>query len=103
VSFSQVTALDSESEIAPLVDQRKALVVILIGPRFTADLLSERPAPLQAIRDGRISNTAIIALNYVCTGIDRFNDDGISARGLHGPKAQLETRASWFNPNLESR
>ncbi len=101
-SFSQVAALHSESEIAPLVDQRKALVVIHVGPRFTADLLAGRPAPLQVILDGRNSNTAMMALNYVRTVVDGFNDDWISARGLHGPKARLEMRA-WFNPNLESR
>jgi len=101
-SFSQVAVVDSESGIAPLVDQRKALVVIHIGPRFTADLLSGRSAPLQVIVDGRNSNTAMVALNYVRTVVDRFNDDWISAHGLQGPKARLEMRA-WFNPNLESR
>src|SRR5512143_1031430 len=101
-SFSQVAAVNSESEIAPLVDARKALVVIHIGPRFTADLLSGRPAPLQVILDGRNSHTAMMALNYMRTVVDRFNDDWISARGLQGPKARLEMRA-WFNPNLESR
>jgi ABC-2 type transport system permease protein len=97
-----VAVVDSESGIAPLVDQRKALVVIHIGPRFTADLLSGRSAPLQVIVDGRNSNTAMVALNYVRTVVDRFNDDWISAHGLQGPKARLEMRA-WFNPNLESR
>src|SRR5512143_303001 len=101
-SFTQVAALRSESEIAPLVDRRDALVVIHIGPRFTADLLSGRPAPLQVILDGRNSHTAMMALNYMRTVVDRFNDDWISARGLQGPKARLEMRA-WFNPNLESR
>lgn len=101
-SFTQVAALRSESEIAPLVDRRDALVVIHIGPRFTADLLSGRPAPLQVILDGRNSNTAMMALNYVRTVIDGFNDDWVSAHGLRGPKARLEMRA-WFNPNLESR
>src|SRR5512143_4223016 len=79
-SFSQVAVLRSESEIAPLVDRRDALVVIHIGPRFTADLLSGRPAPLQVILDGRNSNTAMMALNYVRTWVDRFKDDWISAR-----------------------
>lgn len=101
-SFRKVADLHSESEIAPLVDERKVLVVIHIGPRLTADLQSGRRAPLQVILDGRNSNTAMVALNYVRSVIDRFNDDWSSARGLQGPPARLEMRA-WFNPNLESR
>ena len=101
-TFLQVAQLRSEDEIAPLVDRRKVLAVIHVGPRFTDDLLSGRPAPLQVIIDGRNSNTAMIAMNYVRSVVDRFNADWIAARGLQAPPARLETRA-WFNPNLESR
>jgi ABC-2 type transport system permease protein len=101
-SFQQVAEVRSESEITALVDVRKVLVVIHIGPRFSADLLAGRPAPLQVIVDGRNSNTAMIALNYVRSVVDRYNDDWIAARSLQGPPARLEMRA-WFNPNLESR
>jgi ABC-2 type transport system permease protein len=101
-TFREVADLHSESEIAPLVDQREALAVIHIGPRFTADLLSGREAQLQVILDGRNSNTAMIASNYIRNVVERFNDDWISARGLPGPPARLQMRA-WFNPNLESR
>jgi ABC-2 type transport system permease protein len=101
-SFRAVATLRSEPEIAPLVDGRKVLAVIHIGPTFTADLLSGRPAQVQVILDGRNSNTAMIATNYVRSVVDRFNDDWISARGLESPPARLEMRA-WFNPNLESR
>ncbi|MFA5082939.1 MAG: ABC transporter permease, partial [Hydrogenophilaceae bacterium] len=101
-SFSQVAELHSEEEIAPLVDVRKVLVVIHIGPRFTADLLSGRPAQVQVIVDGRNSNTAMIGLNYVRSVVDRYNRDWLTSHGLQGPPARLETRA-WFNPNLESR
>ncbi|MDD5365220.1 MAG: ABC transporter permease [Gallionellaceae bacterium] len=101
-SFNQVAELHSEAEIAPLVDVRRVLVVIHIGPRFSADLVSGRPAQLQVIVDGRNSNTAIIGLNYVRSVVDRFNRDWLASQGLPGPPAQLVTRA-WFNPNLESR
>ena len=41
------------------------LVVVHIGPRFSADLRRAAAAPLQVIVDGRNSNTALLALNYV--------------------------------------
>lgn len=101
-SFRQVAQVRSQAEIAPLIDTRRVLVVIHLGPRFSADLAAGRPAPLQVIVDGRNSNTAMLALGYVRQIVNRFNDDTITARGLRGPPARLETRA-WFNPNLESR
>ncbi len=101
-AFHRVAVLSAEGEIAPLVDARQVLVVVHIGPRFGAELLSGRTASLQAIVDGRNSNTAMAALGYVRDMVDRFNRDWITARGLQGPPAALVTRA-WFNPNLESR
>jgi ABC-2 type transport system permease protein len=101
-SFQQVAELHSEGEIAPLVDVRKVLVVIHLGPHFSADLLAGKPAPMQVIVDGRNSNTAMIGLNYVRSVVNRFNDDWIAAHGQQGPPARLVMRA-WFNPNLESR
>jgi ABC-2 type transport system permease protein len=101
-SFRQVAEVRSLEEIAPLVDTRQALVAVHIGPRFGADLQAGRPAPVQVVIDGRNSNTAMIALNYVRSVVTRFNDDWTQLRGLGGPPARLETRA-WFNPNLESR
>ena len=100
--FRQVAEIHSEEEIAPRVDARQVLVTLHLGPRFSADLQAGRPAPLQVIIDGRNSNTAMIALNYVRSIVNRFNDEWIGAHGLRGPPAHLETRA-WFNPNLESR
>ncbi len=100
--FRQVAAVRAEAEIAPLVDARQVLVVLHLGPRFSADLLAGRPAALQVIIDGRNSNTAMVAQNYVRGVVDRFNDEWLRSHGLRGPPARLEIRA-WFNPNLESR
>ena len=101
-SFRQVAEIHAAGEIAPLVDAREVLLVIHVGPRFSADLQAGRPAPLQIVIDGRNSNTAMVALNYTRSIVNRFNDDWSEARGLRGPPAWLEIRA-WFNPNLESR
>jgi len=101
-SFQRVATLTAQDQIAPLVDARRAMVVIHIGPRFGAELLAGRAAPLQAIVDGRNSNTALTALNYVRSVVDRYNLDWLAAHGQASPPARLETLA-WFNPNLESR
>ena len=101
-SFSRVAQLTHESEIAPLIDAKQVLMVVHVGPHFSADLLSGRPAALQVIVDGRNSNTAMLAINDVRVIIDRFNREWTKSRGGNLPPSHVETRA-WFNPNLESR
>jgi ABC-2 type transport system permease protein len=100
--FLLVAEVTHEGEIAPLINERKALMVVHSGPRFTADLLRGRPSNIQLIVDGRNSNTALLALNYAQTIIGNFNEQWTSGSGKNSPPARLSTRA-WFNPNLESR
>ena len=101
-NFHQVAVLAADSEIAPLVDSRQALMVLHIGPQFSRDLAAGRPSPVQVIVDGRNSNTAAVLLGYVSTIAAAFDADWLrQAGGAAGP-ARLEIRA-WFNPNLESR
>lgn len=100
--FREVATIASAGEIAPLVDSRRVMVVVHFGPQFTRDLMLGQPAPLQVIVDGRNSNSALIALNYVRSIVNGFNEDWISSHNLTQPPARLQTRA-WFNPNLESR
>lgn len=101
-SFRRVATLSAESEIAPLLDSRKVLLVVHIGQRFGASLLSDEPAPVQVIVDGRNSNTAMIAVNYARSIVNRYNESWLQEHGQPGMPARLESRA-WFNPNLESR
>jgi len=101
-NFEQVSILGRQADIAPTLNGRTALLVLHFGPEFSADLRLGRSAPLQVIVDGRNSNTALIALNYVRNIVKRFNEDWAQAHGQAPPAARLEMRA-WFNPNLESR
>ncbi|MGP1678577.1 MAG: ABC transporter permease [Burkholderiales bacterium] len=101
-SFVEVARLAQDRDIAPLIDAKLALMVIRIGPRFSADLRAGRAAPLQLIVDGRNSNTAQLAVNYAQQIVKGFNTEWIARHGGSRPPAQIEMRA-WFNPNLESR
>ncbi len=101
-NFRLVRNVQSHAEIAPLIDNREALLLLHIGPQFGRDLTVGTPAPLQVIIDGRDSNTALIALNYVRTIVTDFNRAWTRDHNLQGPPANLQIRA-WFNPNLESR
>ncbi|MDA8107120.1 MAG: ABC transporter permease [Betaproteobacteria bacterium] len=99
--FREVEEIASANEVAPAIDGRRALVVLHIGPQFERELRSGKGAPLQVIVDGRNSNTALIAFNYVRSVVERFNDEWTAEHGLPPPPVRLETRA-WFNANLDS-
>jgi ABC-2 type transport system permease protein len=102
--FRRIATITAESEIAPLIDSREALLVLRVAPRFS-ERLSARfdiNAPLQVIVDGRNSNKAMVALNHARSIVDRFNLRWLQEHGQAGLPAHLESRA-WFNPNLESQ
>ena len=66
-NFQLVRQVRNEAEIAPIIDNKEALLLIHIGPQFSRHLSLGEPAPLQVIVDGRDSNTALIALGYLRT------------------------------------
>ncbi len=101
-NFLESAFITHEEQIRPLIDNKKVLMVVHLGPTFSRDLLSGAPASLQVIIDGRNSNTAMLALNYANSIVGSFNEEWTKEHGLSGPPARLVARA-WFNPNLESR
>lgn len=101
-TFRLVRHIERETEIAPLIDGREVLFVIQLDPRFSAELASSRQAPMQVLIDGRNSNTAQTALDYVSQIVASFNRDWLQAQGRPPLPVSLVTRV-WYNPNLESR
>jgi len=101
-TFRRVANLRDSKEIGPLIDSRRVLVVVQIGQDFERRLLSGQPADVQVIADGRNSNTAGTALNYINTIADSFN---ATWRRNHGdPPLPVHTVfRAWYNPNLETR
>jgi len=100
--FERVDYLDHDEQIAPLINTKKVLIVLHLGSRFSADLKRNQPTKVQAIIDGRNSNTALLTLGYLRTIITDFNLEWAKQNGLPGPPASLQIRP-WFNENLVSR
>ncbi len=99
--FHLVTRIQNDGEIAPLIDTKRVLMVIHVGPNFSEDVLHNRPGDIQIIVDGRNSNTAMLVLNYMRTIVTDFDMRWNSTHGQVVPPARLDIR-SWFNPNLDS-
>jgi ABC-2 type transport system permease protein len=100
--FQRVAVLHREADIRALIDSKRALVVIQIGPTFARDLAQGREADVQAIADGRNSNTAGVALAYLGAVVDSFNARWRADHAQAGPPVQMTMRA-WYNRNLETR
>lgn len=101
-TFEQVATITRPEQIAPLVNDKRALLVLRVPQHFTRDLLVGKSAKLQMILDGRDSNTALLALNDANGVLLAFNQQWAADHGQRGPPAQLAVRA-WFNPNMLSR
>jgi pyoluteorin transport system permease protein len=101
-AFERIANIDRAADVKDLIDSRRALLVVAIGPDFQRRLESGGTADLQVIADGRNSNTAGTALSYVGAIVDAFNADWRRTHGQAGPPIEVIVRA-WYNGNLETR
>ncbi|MGO9535247.1 MAG: ABC transporter permease [Syntrophobacteraceae bacterium] len=101
-TFRRVANLRDQREIGPLIDSKTVLIVVQFGQDFERRLLLSQRADVQVIADGRNSNTAGTALNYIGTIADSFNAKWQETHGAPSPPVQTVPRA-WYNPNLETR
>ena len=101
-TFQLVAMLHSDRRINELIDSRQVQMVLVIDPRFTRNLMTNEPAPVQAIVDGRNSNTALLVVGYANTILTEFALAWNAAHGGPAPPAVLEMRAR-YNPTLSSR
>lgn len=100
--FQQVATIHNNKAIKPLIDNQKVLIILHIDRRFTRDLLLHHSAQVQVMIDGRNSNTATIALNYVNNILFSFNQAWTAKYQWGSLPAALSIRA-WYNPDLLSR
>jgi ABC-2 type transport system permease protein len=66
---------------------------------FSRNVVAGRSAEIQAIVDGRRSNSGQIAVGYIQTMVQQYNDEQIMAKPNQSPVSKLIVR-NWFNPNL---
>jgi len=99
--FSVVSHVRNQREVRRVIDEKRALGVLHLGPDFSRDLLQHHAAPVQILLDGRNSNTAAIALARMQRITQQFDRDWTRQHGQRAPPASLEVRA-WFNANLDS-
>ncbi|SBW01060.1 ABC-2 type transporter [uncultured delta proteobacterium] len=100
--FFHMATLRNSSEIAEVLDNKKAILVLHIGPQFERQLNSGQTVPVQVLVDGRNSNVAGTASGYATSMIEAFTNARLQERGYAASAITISSRA-WFNPNLETR
>ncbi len=100
--FHRRANLHNITEIAPLVETKKATVVLHIGPDFERKLNMGEQAPVQIITDGRNSNVAGAASAYAANIIQNFNQERLEGVSSDTNSVNIIPRV-WYNPNLETR
>lgn len=95
-AFSAIIPLANDGEAEPLLEEQRALAILVIPEEFSRQLAAGEPATVQFLLDGRKVNTAQIVQGYAAQIVERFR------RERFGEAAQVELRVRhWFNPNLE--
>jgi ABC-2 type transport system permease protein len=94
-------------------ERERLIGVLVMQSGFSADLAAARPATVQLLLDGRRSNAAQIAAQYVTiiVSAEGANLSGVTEGGAGTASAAATSSApsadlvidNWFNPNLEYR
>jgi ABC-2 type transport system permease protein len=81
-----------------VIDRQEALIALRFPPDFSRDVAGGRDPALQAILDGRRSNSGQIALGYMQEILQAWQDERFPLANRKG-RSEMVVR-HWFNPNL---
>jgi|ADurb_Val_03_Slu_FD_contig_123_8467_length_4301_multi_6_in_0_out_2_2 ABC-2 type transport system permease protein len=106
--FDLVAILPDDRAAAEWLDAGKATIAIVVPPRWTEDIRSNRDAPLQVLIDASDPNIGSISRGYIISFVERYNGrllaDFLDRQGIDGLRPPVEGRVRvWFNEELESR
>ncbi len=103
-SFSRVLPLYNGPAAAAALNNQDVLLVARFSPQFSGNLDAGRAAVAQVLLDGRRSNAAQVALNYLRSIVETYAGEMANMAGGPGlprGESELEIR-NWYNPNLDS-
>ena len=98
-AFTHVLLLQSPQAIQPTIDTQKALLLVRFPADFSRNLDTFQTAPMQLILDGRNSNSAQIAANYLQQVVKDYQQE-LMADKPKPNNSELVVR-NWYNPNLD--
>lgn len=97
-AFTRLLHVHSEGEVHRVIENQRALIVIRFPSDFSRDMAAGRAPTIQAILDGRRSNSGQIALGYVQQIVNDYTAERLATQQKAAPAALVVRH--WFNPNL---
>ncbi len=106
--FDLVATLPDNRAAAAWLDAGRATIALVIPPRWTENIRSNREAPLQVLIDASDPNIGSISRGYITSFVERYNArllaDFLTRQGFENLHPPVEGRVRvWFNEELESR
>jgi len=101
-AFPDLINVTSDAQLKQVIDEKKALLAIHIPQDFSRQSNNGQPSLIQAIIDGRRSNSAQIAFGYAQQIVQQYGLDQASPAELRAIPAQIVVQ-NFYNPNLEYR
>ncbi len=98
-AFTELRTLHSDAEVRRAIDNQQALIALHFPPDFSRNVVAGRPAKIQAILDGRRSNSGQITLGYVQQIINTYTGERLDLP--QKTAASMLVVRYWFNPNLD--
>ncbi len=105
--FPHLTMVHDDAALRTVIDNQKALLAIRIPADFSRRVASGQPVALQALIDGRRSNSAQIAYSYAQQIVQQYAAEQTAKRSggiaqASPPPASMVLH-NVYNPNLEYR
>ncbi len=97
-AFTRLEYLYSDEEVRRAIDRQQVLLVMRLSPDFSRNLAAGRSVSVQALLDGRRSNSGQIALGYIRQILESWLND---RRGERSASTSEFLVRHWFNPNLD--
>ncbi len=101
-AFPHLIMVTSEAQLKNVIDEKQALLALRFPADFSRQIANHQPDLIQAIIDGRRSNSAQIAFGYAQQIVQQYALEQSSATQLQALPAQLEVE-NLYNPNLDYR
>jgi ABC-2 type transport system permease protein len=96
-TFSDVRIAHGNAEFTDAINRQRALLGVRFADDFSARIESGQSATVQAVMDGRKSNSAQIALGYVQSIVNAYGDE------RSGRQFVPLTVRHLYNPNLDNK
>ena len=101
-AFPKMIMITSEDQLRDVIDRQKALLAIRIPQDFSRQLAIGQAAHIEAIIDGRRSNSAQIAYGYALQIVQQYVLEQATPGQLQTMPAEIVVQ-HLYNPNLEYR